>query len=358
MIIFFQYAALFILLITALLSFCFYYMFKMPGRAVPEGYVQSLTDAVLRNSAGPLSDATHDDELASLAARLRNHVEVLALEIGDRHVSQGTARLDRTAEYIRHNFESYGCAVSELQYGDETQQFRNICVELPGQTRPAEIIVMGAHYDTVVGSPGADDNSSGIAALLVLADMLKGATLGRTIRLIAFPNEEHPLGTTDMSGSVVTAKKSRIQNENIVGMYSLEMLGYYSREPSSQHFPKGVPPIFPDAANFIAFVSNINSRNFLRKSLRQFRAQQLFPSEGLAVPEILVPSIARSDNRSYWRSRFNAVMITDTAEFRNPHYHAESDLPDTLDYPSYARVVMALKGMLEAMANDSSIVES
>jgi Zn-dependent M28 family amino/carboxypeptidase len=287
----------------------------------------------------------------SLAARLRKHVEVLALEIGDRHVSQGTAMLNRTAEYIRHNFESYGYTVSELQYGDGAQQFRNICVELPGRTRAGEIIVMGAHYDTVAGSPGADDNSSGIAALLELAHLLKDAPLARTVRLIAFPNEEHPLGTTEMSGSVVSARESRIQNENIIGMFSLEMLGYYSREPRTQHFPKYVPPIFPDAANFIAFVSNITSRNFLRKSLLHFRRQQLFPSEGLAVPELLVPSIARSDNRSYWRAGFHAVMITDTAEFRNPHYHAGSDLPDTLDYPSYARVVMALNGMLKGLAN-------
>ncbi len=351
MIIFLQYAAFFIVLLAALLGFCFYYMFKMPGRAVPEGYIESLANAALRRSAAPESGAMHEDELVSLAARLRKHVEVLAVEIGDRHVSQGTARLNRTAEYVRHNFELYGYTVSELQYGDGARQFRNIYVELPGQTRMGEIIVMGAHYDTVAGSPGADDNSSGVAALLELAHMLKGAPIARTIRLIAFPNEEHPLGTTDMSGSVVSARESRAQNENIIGMFSLEMLGYYSREPNTQHFPEYVPPIFPDAANFIAFVSNIRSRNFLRKSLRHFRSQQLFPSEGLAVPEMLVPSIARSDNRSYWRSGFHAVMITDTAEFRNPHYHADSDLPDTLDYPSYARVVMALGGMLKALAN-------
>jgi hypothetical protein len=351
MMVFFQYAAWILAALAAVCGFCFWYMFSMPGRAVPVEYVNARGDTGSQTNAAPVAGMALADELDALALRLRAHVDVLALEIGARHVSHGTARLNHTAEYIRHGFEACGHTVAELQYGDGVQQFRNVCVELPGMIRPGEIIVVGAHYDTVADSPGADDNSSGIAALLELARMLKGVPLGRTIRLIAFPNEEHPLGTSAMSGSVVSAKESRIQNEHITGMFSLEMLGYYSDAPHSQQFPKYVPPGFPDAGNFIAFLGNIRSRRLLRKALRSFREQNIFPSEGLAVPEMLIPGVARSDNRSYWRAGFRAVMITDTAEFRNPHYHKDSDLPATLDYAAYARVVMGLGGMFKALAN-------
>jgi Zn-dependent M28 family amino/carboxypeptidase len=274
----------------------------------------------------------------------------VALQIGERHAALGTGRLNEAAEYIHHHFALNGYAVIEHSYGAGSQQFRNISVELAGVNLPGEIIVVGAHYDSVVGSPGADDNASGIAALLELARLLKGKRFSRTIRLIAFPNEEMPLGLTDLSGSVVSANESAMQHEDIVGMFSLEMLGYYSYSKNSQHFPKGVPPIFPEEGNFIAFVANIASRSLLRSAIKCFRQQNIFPSEGLAVPEILVPAIARSDNRSYWRAGFRAVMITDTAEFRNPHYHAGSDLPDTLDYQGFARVVMGLRGMLASLA--------
>jgi Zn-dependent M28 family amino/carboxypeptidase len=327
-----QYAAALLAAIVVVIGCAFYYMFAMPGRAVP--------------TTNPMPT----EELSALAARLRRHVEIVALQIGDRHASLGTGRLNETAEYIHHHFALNGYAVLEQSYGDGSQQFRNISVELTGVSRPGEIIVVGAHYDSVAGSPGADDNASGIAALLELARLLKGKQFRRTIRLIAFPNEEMPLGITDLSGSVVSANESAAQHEDIIGMFSLEMLGYYSSEKNSQHFPKGVPPIFPKEANFIAFVANVSSRSFLRKAIKHFRHQNMFPSEGLAVPEILVPAIARSDNRSYWRAGFKAVMITDTAEFRNPHYHAAGDLPDTLDYPGFARVVMGLRGMLGALA--------
>jgi Zn-dependent M28 family amino/carboxypeptidase len=171
-----------------------------------------------------------------------------------------------------------------------------------------------------------------------------------TLRFIAFVNEERPFFGTDDMGSRVSAKRSSDRHENIIGMFSLEMLGYYSEAPNSQWYPRRIRKYYPDRGNFVAFISNLVSRPFMTEALAAFRSHARFPSEGLSAPQWLVPAIRRSDNSSYWAFGFPAVMITDTADFRNINYHLPTDTHDSLDYDRMARVVQGLVPMIEALA--------
>jgi Zn-dependent M28 family amino/carboxypeptidase len=215
-----------------------------------------------------------------------------------------------------------------------------------------EIVVVGAHYDSVMGSPGANDNASGVAALLELAKEFCAAGPRRTLRLVAFVNEEPPFFKTGEMGSLVYARAARAQGEKIVAMVSLETIGYYSEAEGSQEFP--FPPLrllYPTRGNFVAFVGNFASRRLLRRSLAAFREAGAFPAEGLVAPEWLV-GVDWSDHWSFWRSGYPAIMITDTAPFRYQHYHSRADTPDKLDYGALARVTTGLREMVEVLCDD------
>ena len=288
-----------------------------------------------------------DAGTSSLARRLKGHVQVLARDIGERNASN-LHKLNQAADYIEQQFVDMGYVPASQVYAEE--QFRNITVDIYGRQRRSEIIVVGAHYDTTWLTPGADDNASGVAGLLELARLLQDRKLSRSIRLIAFTNEELPFFGTDKMGSRVSAKRSYDRQESIIGMLSLEMIGYYSNAPGTQFYPRIIQAFYPDTGNFIAFVGNLSSHTFLHKALRAFRHEVAFPSEGLAAPQWLVPDIQRSDHSSYWYYGFPAVMVTDTANFRNRNYHKAGDRDDTLNYEYMARVVHGLSVMLETLA--------
>lgn len=313
------------------LAMLLYFMVAMPGTSVQ----------------GDLPDL--DQEQTALAVRLRNHVNILADVVGPRH-EDSMANLDRAADYINTQLQSYGYETEAIRFGDD--RFRNIQATLSGSTGNDEIIVLGAHYDTArTGTPGADDNASGVSVLLELARMLADKDTERTIRFFAFANEEQPFSETPLMGSRVSANQAAESKDNIVGMFSLEMLGYYSDEPGSQKYPPVVRQFYPDTGNFVAFVGNLDSRLFLSNALALFRAQKTFPSEGMAAPEFLVGDIRRSDHASYWDVGYPAVMVTDTSNFRSPHYHTLGDTPQTLDYESMARLTEGLSGMVFTLAN-------
>ncbi len=226
----------------------------------------------------------------------------------------------------------------------------NIEFEIPG--RGPEIIVIGAHYDSVFGSPGANDNGSGVAALLALARRFAARPPGaRTLRFVAFTNEEPGHFQTEAMGSWVYASRCRARGDQIAGMISLETVGYFSNAPGSQKFPMlGLKAFYPSAGNFIAFVSNLSSRSLLRRVLRTFRASATLPSEGAALPAA-VPGVGWSDHWAFWQHGYPALMITDTAPFRYPHYHARTDTPEKLDYESMARLVSALEKVINDLAH-------
>ena len=284
----------------------------------------------------------------TLRQRLAGHVQVLAGDIGERN-STLMRRLYLAADYVEGQFTDMGYVPSSQVYG--ANQYRNLSVDVYGRELRDEIIIVGAHYDTTWMTPGADDNASGVAGLLEMARALREHPSRRTVRFVAFVNEEEPFFGRDDMGSMQSARRSYERGEKIAGMYSLEMIGFYSDEPRSQYYPRVIRRFYPRVANFVGFVGNAYSRGFLHDSIAAFRRHAQFPSEGLSAPEWLVPDIRRSDNFAYWRHGYPAVMVTDTSNFRNYHYHNAGDLPKTLDYDRMARVVMGLTGMVSELAN-------
>lgn len=301
------------------------------------------------------ADRSHQPDMAAitlydvnqLTERLSRHVWVLAEEIGERHV-ENPGSLQQAADYIEAEFNRAGLPPQRQVYD---RDYRNIVAEIKGTVSPDEIILIGAHYDTVWLSPGADDNASGVAVLLELARMLVSRRFEKSMRFVAFTNEEQPFAESAAMGSRVYAERSRHHGENIIAMYSLEMLGFYADEPGSQQYPSALLSwIYPDTASFIAFVANPLSGMLLGRSLRSFRRHSDFPVQGLMAPERLVPDIRRSDHASFWDAGYPALMITDTASYRNINYHTVGDVPRTLDYLKMADLAGSLGLMFANLA--------
>jgi Zn-dependent M28 family amino/carboxypeptidase len=285
------------------------------------------------------------------AEDLRSHVETLAGEIGERNVFR-RGSLQASATFLEAEWRAQGHEVSRQTYRVRGQDCSNVEVTVPGAGRPGEILLVGAHYDSVQGSPGADDNASGVAVLLELGRALAGASLARTVRLVAFVNEEPPFFLWGQMGSTVYAKAARRRGDDIRLMISLEMLGCYSDRPGSQAYPPLFRYFYPDRADFIALVSNLRWRRELRRVADAFRAGSDFPLEHVAAPA-LVPGISWSDHRSFWRQGYPALMLTDTAFYRYAHYHTARDTSEHLDYERMARLADGLRSALGVLASDS-----
>jgi len=296
---------------------------------------------------GPLPPLT--SEQLALRDALERDVTALAGEIGERNVFN-PAKLKAAASYISNAFAAAGYEVSHQRYEACRELCENLSVQITGSRYPAEIIIAGAHYDSVSGSPGANDNGSGVAALLALAREWYGRSPARTLRFVAFVNEEPPFFQTEQMGSLVYAKECRKRGEQIVAMLSLETIGYYSDMPGSQKYPPPVGLFYPSRGNFIGFVGNVTSRKLVRRCVGVFRANAQFPCEGGALPELL-PGITWSDHWAFWRVGYPAVMVTDTAPFRYPYYHAENDTLDKLDFDRLARVVCGIGHVIDELAN-------
>jgi Zn-dependent M28 family amino/carboxypeptidase len=278
-----------------------------------------------------------DDERA-LAERLRHHVFNLAKAERNRD-------LETPARYIESALAARGLATQVQAFESGGRTVRNIEVPPAGAAR----VVVGAHYDTVPGSPGADDNASGVAALIELAALLAPERL--PIRFVAFANEEMPYFLGPEMGSWVSARRSRERGEKLRAMLSLEMLGYYRDEPGSQSYPPPLGLFYPVRANFIAFVGDLGARGLVRESIALFRRHAKLPSEGVAAPSF-VPGVTWSDHWSFRQHGFPAVMVTDTAFNRYPHYHLPSDTPEKLDYERLARVTLGVAGVLRELGTE------
>jgi len=276
-----------------------------------------------------------------LAQRLEEHVVELSENIGERNVYLPT-KLEAAAKYIEKQFKKAGYAVNVQNYTARGRIFKNLEVEKKGND---EIIIIGAHYDTNKGTPGADDNGSGIAVLLELAKLVKNATFTKTVRFVAFSTEEVPSFKTSTMGSYIYAKQAK--EENIVAMISLEMLGYYSDEKGSQHYPLWYGIGRSKKGNFIGVVSNFRSRH-----LKDQVANALKPH--LPVESAwgfgFIPGFDWSDHWSFWQFNYPAIMITDTALYRNPHYHGSTDTPETLDYEKMTDLTKGLAETLNVLA--------
>lgn len=272
---------------------------------------------------------------------LRRDVEKLAGEIGERNVWRYRA-LAAAADFLEASLAKHFYDVCRQGYEVAGVTCYNIVVEIQGADRANEIVVIGAHYDTVEGSPGANDNATGAAAVLALAHLLARKKTSRTLRFVEFVNEEPPYFQSPDMGSVVYAKHCRNRGEKIVAMLSLETIGYYSDEKGSQHYPFPFSLFYPSTGNFIGFVGNTSSADLVRKVVASFRQHAKYPSEGGALPSA-VPGIGFSDQWSFWQQGYPAVMVTDTAPYRYPYYHTRNDTPDKVRYDHMAKVVAGLE---------------
>jgi hypothetical protein len=280
-----------------------------------------------------------------LREELRSHVEKLGGEIGERNLYR-YPQLAAAADYIESQLA--GWKVRRDSYEVRGKSCANIEAEKPG--RGPGIILVGAHYDSVFGSPGANDNGTGVAAVLALAHRLSNVPNEKTLRLVAFVNEEPGYFQTGGMGSYVYAARCRQRNDLIEGMISLETIGYFSNEADSQRYPAvGLGLIYPRVGNFIGFVSDLSSRDLLRRALGSFRQHARIRSEGASLPAF-VPGIGWSDQWSFWQHGYPGIMITDTAPFRYPYYHSAMDTPDKIDYDSLTRVVSGVEQMVVDLA--------
>jgi FtsZ-binding cell division protein ZapB len=295
--------------------------------------------------------AMEGKEVQVEAENLKKHVVALAKDIGERNFMQ-YQNLERSANYIKQEFRNYGYQPQEQIYSLEGKSFRNIFAAKAGKAQPDKIIIICAHYDSVIGSCGADDNASGVAGLLELARILSQEELNCTIKFIAFTNEEPPFFMSKDMGSFRYAQEAKKRKEDILGVLCLESIGYYSDKKGSQSYPLGFRFFYPDKGNFIAVVSNFGSQDFLRKIVREFRKQSNFPLQFLTAPMFLAPAISFSDHWSFWKFGYKAVMVTDTAFYRNPYYHTAADTYEKLDYTSMQDAVAGLCGVIKALLNE------
>ncbi|MBI5209014.1 MAG: M28 family peptidase [Elusimicrobia bacterium] len=291
--------------------------------------------------------------LSPLAARLRGHVTALAAAIGERAAYQPQAQ-DKAKDYVVARLREAGYAPVVLDYAAgrktdfmRTAPYRNVEAALDGPD-PAGgegAWVVGAHYDTAPGTPGADDNASGVAVLLEAARLVRGRRPSRPVRFVAFAAEEPPAFSTRDMGSWRYARRLKELGVKVEGVLVLEMLGYFNPRPSSQLFPPFLHLFYPDRGDYVGLASNLSSLGLLRSFLKAWRAASSFPIEGTVLPSVL-STLAVSDQLNFWFAGFPALLLSDTAYFRYPHYHQASDTPDKLDYERMASVTEALVGAL------------
>lgn len=289
-----------------------------------------------------------------LAERLEEDVYALSAELGERNMHR-RGSMEQAAEWVVNRMKEIGYSperqtyrIPDGQYAGEAAD--NLVAEVAGTSNPAKIVVIGAHYDSVYGSPGANDNASAVATLLALAEWFKERPQPLTVRFVAFANEEPPFFHTRNMGSYAYAQNCRELGEQIVAMMSMDGLGFYSDEPRSQHYPvPGLGFLYPDTADFIGFVTRLSDRSLLNRVLGAFRENATIASEGATLPGF-IPGVFWSDHWSFWKHDYPAFLVTDTLLFRDPYYHTPADTTERLDYESMARVAEGLKAVIEEMA--------
>ncbi len=296
----------------------------------------------------PCSNSSPRDKIKE--SLLYKHVEYLSEKIGSRSVFEYD-RLTAAKEYILSCLASMGYIPSVQDFSYQGRIFSNIILSIPGKSRAGDIVVFGAHYDTVIGTPGADDNASAVAILLEMCRHLRDYVPERTLRLVFFTLEEPPAFLSSCMGSRVYAQECSRQKENIQAMVSLEMLGYYSDQKGAQGFPFPLMSLmYPSTPNFIAVVGNLSSRGIVKKVARSMRKTGTIPVETLTTFGF-VPGVDFSDHKSFWKMGYHALMITDTAFYRNPNYHSDKDRIATLDFDRLSCLLPALVQMAKDLTS-------
>ncbi len=278
---------------------------------------------------------------------LEKVVTVLSRGIGVR-TYRDVNTLGRTAAFLSDEFRSFGYAVIEQPFLYNGTTYYNLTAELTGTISPERLLIIGAHYDSVRTTPGADDNASGVAGLLALARSLVRSSFAKTVRFTAFALEEPPVYRTKNMASYHYARSLKEKGEQVEGMICLEMIGYFSDRAGSQHYPLPFFKLkYPSVGDFVAMVGNRRSKPFTERVAADFRQEVTLPVITLNAPAIVV-GIDFSDHWSFNKFGCNALMVTDTAFYRNPHYHAPTDLPETLDF---SRMAMVVRGLAVAVTS-------
>jgi len=313
------------------------------GPAQPHGAVAPTA----AERPGPASLSSTEQ---AFEGELRRDVETLAKKIGERNAAKKW-ELAEAADWLAAELEGVGYSLDRHGQEIDGVAVQNLAVELRGARAPSEIVIVGAHYDSASGSPGANDNASGVAATLALARRFKTATTQRTLRFVFFANEEPPYFQTANMGSLSYAKALSARGENVVAMLSLETIGCYSDAPGSQRHPDALKGRYPSVGNFVAVVGNPSSRQLVELVTDGLNTRSSVPAQGATLPES-VSEAGWSDHWSFWQIRVPAVMVTDTAPFRYEHYHRPTDTPDRLDYARMARVVAGLETVVAELVGD------
>jgi hypothetical protein len=307
---------------------------RLPPITTPQSLLARDLEAIVRELAGPL------------AGRNQFRPRVLA----------------RCEDFLTAQLALTGATVTRQEYSSQGQRVANLEVELPGSSRRAEIVIIGAHYDAVELKPqfglcpAANDNGSGVASVIALAHRAAArASAGnppqRTLRFTLWANEEPPFFWTEQMGSLVHARSCRARNENIVAMLTPETLGCYIHAEGSQRYPLQplFEPFYPTKGNFIAFMGMFEAKDLITQSIAAFRKHAAFPSIGAGLPAI-IPHVGASDHWSFWRMGYPALMITDTAPYRYNFYHTTEDVPENMNFPDFARVVAGLDHVVAKLA--------
>lgn len=298
-----------------------------------------------------------------IAPMLRKEIDQSALEatirtlsetLGPRSVATHDV-LESAASFLESSLGrmNMGYTVERQTYEVEGKACHNLIAELPGGSRAEEIIVVGAHYDTAGPTPGADDNASGVAVLLAVAHAMTGTRNERTVRFVAFTNEEPPFFQTDQMGSRIYARACVDRGDRILGMLCLESLGYYDEEEGSQTYPEEIDAAsagYPTTGDFVAVVGNPSSSRLVEGFVTGFNEVSRVPAVGASLPSFL-PWVNASDHWSFWQEDIQAVMITDTAPLRNPHYHTPGDTLETLDLERLTEVARGVEAVVRRLAN-------
>ena len=365
-------------LLTGLGMFAFWFVcIRMPGesfasiqenesKAKPLVQEKSKSDAKSKSDGAPSTAASEtaqpettsskqteedaakgvDTRRAAFEKEAKKYVVHLSETIGERNLRKYKS-LNDAADYIEQLFKDFGYTASRQEFQVRGFKCFNIEVEIKGKSKPDEIVIIGGHYDSAQGTPGANDNGSGTAAMLVLANHFKKYQPERTLRFVAWTNEEPPyFQRRDLMGSWVYAERCRKKNENIVGVISLETMGYFTNQPDTQKYPAPLNLLYPSTGNFIGFVSDVNSGGFQRQVIKVFRDKAKIASEGASLPDAL-PGVGWSDHWSFWQEGYVGLMVTDTAPFRYPHYHKATDTPDKINFVEYSKVIDGLVYVVE-----------
>jgi hypothetical protein len=300
-----------------------------------------MAGALLVGESFPHPDSGDNMHKQEIRRQLTRHLQYLSVELGERSIFR-PANLKAAEDYLIREFESLGYPVRRQAFICQRVEVANV---IAGNVDPRGYYLLGAHFDTVAGAPGADDNASGVAVLLEVARLALETPTPKPWAFVGFTTEEPPVFFTPYMGSRVYAKQARKNRENLLGMLCLESVGYFVDEPHSQYIPLPLKFLgYSTTGNYLGLVGNRRSRPLLDGLERAFQAASTLPLATLAVPlgGALIPETRLSDHANFWDEGYQAVMLTDTAFLRNPHYHTPHDTIDTLNLDAMVEVVLGV----------------